>query len=154
MFSARAIRQERLARSTVALAALAPAVHAQTVVATIPVNYKPLGVGVNILTNEIYVASTLNSEGNVAVINGTTNAVIARIDTGVGTSAFKVAVNSVTNRIYVTNSAGSSVAVIDGRYNTVMTSIGVCGAGNPNHVAVNWWTNIVYVTCQYPSALG
>lgn len=163
MLSTISTRQGRLARSTIlSLSILAVAVlavfgniaHAESVVTVIPVNNKPLGVAVNPLTNRIYVAASLNFEGNVAVIDGATNTVIDRIPTGTGTSAFKIAVNPATNRVYVTNTLGSSVVVIDGRSDKVATSIAVCGAGNPNNVAVNWWTNRVYVACSGPAALA
>ena len=56
-------------------------VHAQaTVIATVPVGTGPVGVGVNPITNRIYVANSPPSN-NVSVIDGTTNAVISTIST-------------------------------------------------------------------------
>src|SRR5438093_13022191 len=102
MLSTIANRQRKLVRTMilpllilaiVVLTPVAPMVHAQTVVTTIPADFKPSGVGVNVLTNEIYVATTRNLQGNAEVLNGTTNIITATFTTGTGTSAFKVAVN-------------------------------------------------------------
>ncbi len=55
-----------------------------------------------------------------------------------------LAVNSVTNRVYVTNSTSNSISVLDGTNHTVIKSIPV-GKG-PSSVAVNSETNRVYVS--------
>jgi YVTN family beta-propeller protein len=60
-----------------------------------------------------------------------------------GIDPLGVAVNPITNRIYVGNYGGSTVSVIDGGTNHVVTSIGVGQA--PVGVAVNASTNRVYV---------
>ncbi len=61
-----------------------------------------------------------------------------------GGSAYGVAVNARTNRIYVTNPVSPIVTVLDGATNTVVTTVGV-GAG-PLGVIVNEKTGRVYVT--------
>jgi uncharacterized repeat protein (TIGR01451 family) len=61
----------------------------------------------------------------------------------VGSRPWGVAVNPVTNRIYVTNSWDYSASVIDGATNTVVATIPV--GGNPWGVAVNPTTNRIYV---------
>jgi len=163
MISIRPIGQGKFAKSMilslsilaiVVLAPIAPVVHGQSVVTSIPVDYKPLGIGVNVLTNEIYVGTTVNFAGNLDVIDGSTNAIIARIPTGDGTSTFKVAVNPITNTVYATNSLGSSVFVIDGRSHTLSTTIPICDPGSPSNLAVDWRRNTVYVSCSYPAALA
>jgi YVTN family beta-propeller protein len=60
-----------------------------------------------------------------------------------------VAVNPVTNRVYVANYNSATVSVIDGASNTVIAAPAV--GSNPNAVAVNPVTNRVYVA-NYNSA--
>ncbi len=62
----------------------------------------------------------------------------------VGTSPFKIAVNSATNRIYVANQISNTVSVIDGATKTVVATVPV--GGNPNWVVLNQATNRIYVT--------
>ena len=59
-----------------------------------------------------------------------------------GTVPFAVAVNPVTNKIYVANNSSNDVTVIDGATNT--TSTVTAGTG-PTAVAVNPVTNKIYV---------
>ena len=61
----------------------------------------------------------------------------------VGTRPHGVAVNSVTNKIYVANLDGNTVTVIDGATNNIAT---VNVGEFPNEVAVNPVTNKIYVT--------
>src|SRR5438132_12164910 len=100
MISIRPIGQGKFAKSMilslsilaiVVLAPIAPVVHGQSVVTSIPVDYKPLGIGVNVLTNEIYVRTTVNFAANLDVRDGSTDAIIARIPTEAGTYTFTVA---------------------------------------------------------------
>jgi len=88
--------------------------NANTVIATVTVGNSPGGIGLNAITNMIYVA---NSIGNsVSVIDGSSNTVVATIS---GMSfPLRVAVNATTNLIYVTNYTSNNVAVIDGTSNT------------------------------------
>jgi YVTN family beta-propeller protein len=61
-----------------------------------------------------------------------------------GPNPFAIAVNSVTNKIYVVNrNTSGSVTVIDGATNATST---IAVGSNPNAVAVNMVTNKVYVT--------
>jgi YVTN family beta-propeller protein len=61
----------------------------------------------------------------------------------VGSFPFGVAVNSSTNRIYVTNAFGNNVSVIDGATNTVVATVPV--GTTPYQVDVNPSTNRIYV---------
>ncbi len=61
----------------------------------------------------------------------------------VGTSPVAVAVNSVTNKIYVANSGSKNVTVIDGATNSTST---VAAGLRPVGIAVNPVTNKIYVT--------
>jgi YVTN family beta-propeller protein len=61
----------------------------------------------------------------------------------VGSFPFGVAVNSSTNRIYVTNAMSNNVSVIDGATNTVVATVPV--GNSPYQVDVNPSTNRIYV---------
>ena len=61
---------------------------------------------------------------------------------GAGTNPNAVAVNPVTNKIYVANQGSPNLTVIDGATNTTTT---VAAGTNPNAVAVNPVTNKIYV---------
>ena len=70
--------------------------------------------------------------------------VVAKI--GVGTSPQAIAVNPVTNRIYVANEDSDNVSVIDGATATVMATITV--GDQPAGVGVNTTTNRIFVSNQ------
>lgn len=119
------------------------------VVATIPAGPQPGGVGVNPTTNLVYV---VNETFGVSVIDGnpgspTENTVVAIIPVPgrlLSFTAGGIAVNSITNRIYVTSfDPGGAVVVIDGNTNAVLSLFGV--AANPIVAAVNQVTNKIYV---------
>jgi YVTN family beta-propeller protein len=77
---------------------------------------------------------------SVTVLDGSTDAVVATIPVGV--DPYSVAVNPVTNRIYVANQSTHSVTVIDGvTHGTVDIPAGV----QPSLLAVNTITDKVYV---------
>jgi YVTN family beta-propeller protein len=113
-----------------------------TVIDTIPVGVRPIGVGTNTFTNRIYVANS--GSDSVSVIDGVTNTIIAAIP--VGSRPLGVDVNPSTNRIYVSINNASSVSVIDGSTNTVIATIP--GFIGPFAVGVNPSTNSIYVTNQ------
>ena len=78
------------------------------------------GIAVNELTHTVYVANT--ADGTVSVIDGTAcNATVRSgcgnraAATAVGISPRRVAVDAVTNTVYVTNAGSNSVTMIDGR---------------------------------------
>ena len=87
------------------------------------ISLNPQAIIVNPVTNKIYVAasnggifSTFNPNGAVFVINGTNDAVSPTTIPG-GKNPFAIALNPVTNRIYVANDGNGSnatVSVIDG----------------------------------------
>lgn len=120
------------------------ALHAQTVVATIPVGSSPFGAAVNETTDRVYVANY--GSNTVSVIDGSTNTVIATVP--VGANPFGAAVNEVTNRAYITNAgfgyaSPGSVSVIDGTSNSVIATVPV--GLEAEGVAVNPTTNRIYV---------
>lgn len=113
-----------------------------TVVATINVGARPVGIGVNPTTHKVYVT---NATGNsVSVINGATNTVIKTIP--VGTKPYYwVGVMPGKNRIYVANNGAGTLSVIDGATDAVVATVpGLAGA--PEGVGADETRNRVYVT--------
>jgi DNA-binding beta-propeller fold protein YncE len=125
-----------------------------TTTVTDPNAFDPVGVAVNTITNQIYVANLGNfpsgvNHGNVTVIDGATNATTTITDPnalnpGYSSQGLAVAVNSTTNRIYVVNGGSDNVTVIDGAANSTST-VTDRNAAAPVAVAVNEVTNTVYV---------
>jgi YVTN family beta-propeller protein len=123
--------------------------HAQYATSTIPMGFNPLGgIAVNPVTNKIYVANSayfnepegaLPGGSSVTIIDGVTNATTV-VPTGVAPGA--IAVNPVTNKVYVANTGENTVTVIDGVTDATSTvDIGV----PPTFVAVNPVTDKIYV---------
>ncbi len=119
---------------------LAGSAGAQTVTATValPAATSPTNVAVNPVTNTIYVSDS----SNVAVINGATNAVT----TIAVPNAWALAINVVTNKIYVV-SGSSSLMVIDGSTNATSTVPLPAGTQNSDStpLVVNAVTNKIYL---------
>jgi YVTN family beta-propeller protein len=120
-----------------------------TVTTTITVNSAQF-MAVNPATNRIYVAPGNPFEGQVTVVDGSTNQVVTNIDIpGSNTTEF-VAVDPVRNLVYAsdlasdTSSNSGAVAVINGATNTVVTSITV--PGEPAGIAVDPRTRDIYVS--------
>jgi YVTN family beta-propeller protein len=100
-----------------------------------------IALAVNPVTNKIYVASQAGSNGPgiLYIVDGATNAVTTA---ALGKIPLSIAVNSQSNKIYVTNFSDSSVTVIDGTNNSTSTvTVGTV----PVAVAVNPVTNKIYV---------
>ena len=112
--------------------------HGQAVIAEVPVESLPGGVGANPNTNYVYITTGCST---VSVINGATNKVIATIE--VGTNPSGVGVNPNTNRVYVANMGSDTVSVVDGGTNKVIATMEV--GTRPSGVGVNPNTNRVYV---------
>jgi YVTN family beta-propeller protein len=115
--------------------------------ANIAAGANPVAVAVNPVTNTIYVANegSIFTAASVTVIDGVTSA-SSSIDIGAVPSVlpgpFALAVNPLTNKIYVANNSGNNVIVIDGVTNAITkVPVGV----NPFTLAVNPLTNKVYV---------
>jgi len=91
---------------------------------------------VNAITNNIYV---VNGDGTVTIINGATSATTTLLSGG---NAQAIAVNQVSNKIYVVNNSDNTVTMIDGSTNTIAK----VNTGNfPLAVAVNPVANKAYV---------
>ena len=137
---------------------------AQVVIATLPVGQNPGAVAVNSITNKTYVVDPCGDgydcaqNGTVTVIDGATLST-QTVNIGFASSAEysgDVAINPVTNKIYVTNDCGNdrhcastTVTVIDGATLSTQTvtvgSRGGWGFG-ASRLAVNWVTNKIYAT--------
>ena len=132
-----------------------------TVLASPTIGSDPNVPVINATTNRIYVPNICGSDttcatynGTVSVIDGSSNAVIDTV--AVGASPNAVVVNSVTNKIYVTNSCGGdptctapysqgTATVIDGATDhTQSVNVGIYPLG----LDVNTATNKVYVANQ------
>jgi YVTN family beta-propeller protein len=131
-------------------------------------------VSVDAATDTIYAANdcgsaetcSSTSPGTVSVINGTTNTVTDTITVGQGADA--VAVDQVTDTIYVANgcfpavcsSPANTVSVINGATNLVTATINV--GLFPSELAVDETTDTVYVaiacgsdpTCNSPGSVS
>jgi len=132
-----------------------------TTTVTDPNAISPVEVAVNLVTNKIYVANLGNfsgsNHGNITVIDGATNSTTTITDpaayaAGIDSHGRAVAVNSVTNKIYVANESGTGtvqtpnggVTVIDGATNSV-SHVTDPNAIGPVAVAVDPATNKIYV---------
>src|SRR5947199_968110 len=120
---------------------VAPVAHAQTVIATLPVGTNPIGVDVNVITYEAYVA---NQRGDsVTVIDAKTNTIIATVLLPAGSGPLAVAVNPHTNQVFVTDSFADTVTMINYRDHKIGATIPV--PADPYGIGVNSDTNMVYV---------
>lgn len=113
----------------------------------------PSHIAVNPVTNKIYVTNggrvnvdgSFDDEGSVTVIDGASNKTKTTVKVGAGPSA--LAVNQVTNKIYIANSLSNNVSVMDGNSNKVTAT--VKAGSSPEDIAVNPVTNKVYVINNY-----
>jgi DNA-binding beta-propeller fold protein YncE len=127
---------------------------------SVPAGIRPAAVAVNDVTNKIYVANVgcagpfgCGNPGSITVLDGATNSTTTIIDPNAnGPTA--VAVDSVTNKIYVANLLSANVTVIDGATNSTTT------VSDPNAhglsawaIAVNLVTNKIYVANNSLGAL-
>lgn len=94
-------------------------------------------IAVNSVTNRIYIPS---SDHNLTVIDGATNQVIARTYLGDYSQLTDIAMNTVTNMIYVANGSNQIVSIIDGATNQ-LTTLSALYAKN---IAVNPVTGKTY----------
>jgi uncharacterized protein (TIGR03437 family) len=132
-----------LANSDGAVAVIDGATYSAT---TLDVGYPAFGVVVNPVTNQIF-APGLGFDGicRLTVIDGATNSTTT-IQTGMGAGC-SIAVNPVTDQIYLSNSQQNTVAVIDGAASTTAPTItAVANAeGQSPAIAPNTWVEITGV---------
>ena len=107
-------------------------------------------VAVNPVSNRVYVSGTRISNhvtntpvhtNRVTVIDGETNAILTSIP--VGSQPDDLAVNPITNMIYVANVADNRVSVINGNTNLVDKTVAVGRA--PPQIGINSVTDRIYV---------
>ena len=101
----------------------------------------PNGLGSNLTTHRLYVAS--RDTDRVFEVDVRTGATVRMI--AVGQQPFGVAVNTTTNKIYVTNFAGDTLSVISGATGTVIETISFAPYGEPTHIGINEASNRIYV---------
>ena len=118
-------------------------------VAVVPAGTNPFAMAVNPVTNKTYVANignactpTTSACGSITVINGATRAATNITDPN-ASAPRDVAINPVTNKIYVANSWSNNLTVIDGSTDTIVATVPAGAA--PYAVAVNPSTNKIYV---------
>jgi YVTN family beta-propeller protein len=113
---------------------------------TIAVGNNPRFIGINKITNTIYVSNLLDgtlSVVNAATCNGsTTSGCVQLATTRVGNGPEQIAVDEATNTIYVVNQDDGTVSVINGA---------VCNAANTSGCVRHWLTVTVGTD---PEALG
>ncbi len=115
------------------------------VTATVSIDSYPIAMAFNDVTKKIYV---VYQGGNVQVIDTASENTVSTIETG-GSSSVSIAVNTLTNRIYVANSGSHNVTEIDGATDTVAATIPLEGDyPMPWGVTVNEKTNKIYVANQ------
>ncbi len=119
-------------------------------ITTVALGYSVAAIVVDPVTNKIFAASaTLDGICGLTVIDGLTNST-TNIGTGMCNSSGDVAVNQVTDTIYVTNSEQNSVAVINGAAPTSAPMITVAANGAsfasggivPGEIATIFGTNL------------
>ena len=106
----------------------------------LPVGSYPVGIGINSVTNKLYVANQFSN--SVTVIDGNTNTIETTIQ--VDNFPYDLEVNPYNNRIYVTNRGSNTVSVIDGSTNQRLSNINV--GESPVGISINPSDNIIYVT--------
>jgi YVTN family beta-propeller protein len=102
-------------------------------------------VAANPVTNTVYVADT----NDVSVFSGATATTSAALITTLyaGSSPYAVAIDPISNKIYVANYGSGNVAVIDGATNSFVT-VADSHASGPYAVTVNPVTNKAYVVIE------
>ena len=108
---------------------------------SVAVGLYPFGITVDPVRNKIYVAGYNDVRRGVVVIDGST---LQTTFVPGGYGASYVAVNTVTNVIYLVNSGESSITVIDGATLST-TTVPLPPSSTPRALAVNEITNKTYV---------
>ena len=106
----------------------------------LPVGSYPIGIGVNTVTNKVYVANQFSN--SISVIDGNTDIIESTIQ--VDNFPYDLEVNPFNNRIYVTNRESNTVSVIDGSTNQRLSNFNV--GDSPVGISINPSLNMIYVT--------
>ena len=117
-------------------------------------NLNVSAIAVNTETNKIYIATQSTSgaanAGRIFVLDGATNATITSFsDTSMDADQpYAIAINPVTNIIYVANTGGGStfgsVTIVDGATDTYVATMSDGNSNGPRAIVVNPLTNTVY----------
>ncbi len=103
-------------------------------------------IAVNVLTGTVYLGGSEGTlTGAVVALNPNTGAILATIPvaTAAGSGIAGLAVDPLTNRIFVSDDTNNTIDVINGRTNTLTASISLNGQ-TPAGIAVNFATHKVY----------
>jgi len=125
-----------------------------TQVATVPLPAATL-VAVNVVTHRVYVAGCSFPQAPVAcslsVVNGDDNELLTTIpiSSGAAIGLQGLAVNPITDRIYVSDADALKIDVIDGKTNTITTSISL-GGQQPLGLAVDFVHNRLVAVINGP----
>lgn len=132
-------------------------IHAQTQILATGFEHAASFVVVNPATNLIYVPEGHFFDARVVVIDGnpaspTFHQKIGLIDLPDDCSPVEIAVNPVTNRVYIADDFGNRVLVVDTATNSFVGSITV--GTHPRRLAVNSITNRIYVPVEVDPITG
>ncbi len=122
-----------------------------TVIDTISTPKGAALTAVNISTNRVYAAGCVSDACALTVIDGNTDKIldVLSITSTQGIGIQGLAVNPVTNRIYLSDASDVKVDVIDGNTNKIMDSISL-GGGQPLGLAVDVALNKVAIALDGP----
>ncbi|HZZ19412.1 MAG TPA: immunoglobulin domain-containing protein [Opitutaceae bacterium] len=130
-------------------------ISSNTVTTTLDFAETAAAIAVDSVRNRLYVLGSIGPQGVVWAIDGSTNATIGTVN--VGADAQDIAVNAVTNTIYLTGHT-ASISAIDG--NTLTLTYQKIFLVDGEVLAVNSVTNKIYVgsefgtLTQFDGALG
>ncbi len=118
------------------------AIRSQSVTASLNIGVSPQAIAVNTVNDRVYVVGA-DTGSSVTVINAATNAVVSTVTDPNAQGSVAIAVNALTNKLYVANFQSNNVTVINGiSYGTTVTDPNAKG---PTASAVNPVTNKIYV---------
>jgi DNA-binding beta-propeller fold protein YncE len=113
---------------------------------SIPLGTVPRGVAIDPQSGTVYTVMYLN--GTTFAIDPSTQDIVAKIQTP---SPYAVAVDSKTDRVYVSQGTGSSISVVDGSSDKVVSVIQ--GAGIPYALAVDETRDLIFAADTGANAL-
>ncbi|HEX4020256.1 MAG TPA: MBG domain-containing protein [Acidobacteriaceae bacterium] len=104
----------------------------------------PIALAVNVATNQIIAA---NADGSITVVDGATNSITSNVSAPAGSvgSAVAIAVNPVTNSVYVLNQGNGSNANITAYTSAATVTIPLTNSFYPSSILVNPNTDLIYV---------
>jgi DNA-binding beta-propeller fold protein YncE len=126
-----------LLASLALLPSVAAVSSASPTISSVSLGTVPRGVAVNSISGTIYTVLFLN--GTTLALSSQTHDIVGRVATP---SPYAVAVDSVTDTVYVSQGQGASISVIDSSGNTVLGT--VQGAGTPFAMAVDEPQDLIF----------